>query len=401
MDNNENVTSEAPASESAKQQARDEAVAKFADNNSKDSVSEQETQEEPKQVRYIYKGNIEDETAKRDTLDDDQINEVATKTSIKSGDAKKRRKLYKEDGVIVGFDGDTVDTSMSKKKSESDTLILAARSHPQRILDGVVQGITQTENNYPLVRVVINNSEGLIPIYIPASHFFVYPDDNNYNDPQNRHFLNDLRSRIGAKVRFVVFQYDENRQIAYASRLAAMEADGKHFYDMPQANGEPRVYPGQKCVVRIISTRQDRLVAECLGADVTIKSEELSWNSIGAVDREFAVGDNRVAVIKSVERFDYPVGNRVYHLHKVTASIREAEPDPREIYLDQFRVGDVYAGRVTQIVPQVGIFVNIDGKMDVLCDIPSGRAPYRDQRVKVYIREKDIVKKRLSGVLSY
>lgn len=360
-------------------------------------TSETDNEEEKKVPRFITGRNKEEDPVQHEAIGQTEIDHINTKRRAVLATEAERRKLYREDR-IVGFAGDTVDTETSKLRQESITLAAALKSVPQTILECEVMGITDTTNGIHLMRLKMKNSDGLIPIYVPAEHFIAFPEDGRYTD-NPRLLMNELRSRIGQQARVTIKYFDEERKFAYGNRLDAMEMDGNHYYEARNANNPALLFAGAKCNARIVSVRSDRLTVECCGAEAVLKSADLSHHSIGAVDSAFHVGEVIVVKINSIEALDYTMGNRTYKLHKITASKRDAETDPAELYFDQYKQGDTYRGIVTSDVTDYGIFVNVDGRMDVLCSVPVGRIPYRGEPVKVIIRRKDTEKHRLGGVI--
>lgn len=390
-------TEDKPASDPVEDEAAADAKFEEAGKDTDEPETSVEKADGKKAPRFITGQNKDEDPVQHEAIGQTEIDRINTKRRAVLATGNERRKLYKEDH-IVGFAGDTVDTEVSKLRQESMTLAAALKSVPPTILECEVMGLTDTTNGVHLLRLKMKNSDGLIPIYVPAEHFMTFPEDGRFTD-NPRLLINELRSRIGQQARVTIAYFDEERRFAYGNRLNAMEIDGNHYYKARSASNPSLLFAGAKCNARIVSVRSDRLTVECCGAEAVLKSADLSHHSIGAVDSAFHVGEVIVVKINSVESFDYAMGNRVYKLHKITASRRDAEIDPAELYFDQYKQGDTYRGIVTSDVTDYGIFVNVDGRMDVLCSVPVGRIPYRGEPVKVIIRRKDTEKHRLGGVI--
>ncbi|MCF0114242.1 MAG: RNA-binding protein, partial [Erysipelotrichaceae bacterium] len=92
--------------------------------------------------------------------------------------------------------------------------------------------------------------------------------------------------------------------------------------------------------------------------------------------------------------------NTAYTLIEAAGSIKQAQPNPRLKYFDEFNIGDIHAGIITGI-SEAGVYVNLSNKMDCLCKFPrSGRRmPIMGENVIVQIFAKDEEKKFIYGNL--
>lgn len=309
---------------------------------------------------------------------EEDLNYIYEKRRTYTIDGRDRAKYYKESDITT-YGGDEM--ARSEKRDEKDEAIIltaAARTYPPEILVGEVVGYSETDNTHiPMVLVELENSTGYNQIRIPVSHFIAY-DKNEYADEKGRKILASyISSFFGARVRFVVFEYQEKEHIAYASRLKAMEIISEHFYRKLNKAGDARIRVGEAATATVISTMRDRLTVDVCGADVIIKSKDLSWLALGPVNDEFRIGDSFPVKILGIPKpTKYEINGQSYTLMLgVKASKKELMAKPNEKYYDRYKKGDIVAGVIKSENSASGIFVNIQNHMTVLCDTVPGNPP--------------------------
>lgn len=313
----------------------------------------------------------------------------------------ERRELYRQEDVVM-IPGREVKTDADLKREEAYALQLASQSIPKKVLNGIIQGFGYTPNGIPVFNVTQEGTKGFIQIKIPASQMFMY-DAKQYEsmgDNGKKFLEHEMIARIGAPIRFCVYQFDEKNMIAYGSRIAAMESDAAFNYvHIPPNEDRPRIFEGILAQAVVIGVRRDRVRIEVFGADTTLKSEDLSWKALGVLTDEFKVGDSFIVKVKSVEMKKYEINGKEYRLPKIKASKKEAEQKPADLYFDQFEEGQCVMGEIKAMADNNGVFVCIENKMDVLCSVPRVNVPARGMRCVVEITKKDPETKRLNGII--
>ncbi len=313
-----------------------------------------------------------------------------------------RRKLY-ENEHIISYAGEQAQTYADKKHAEAQYLLQLAQSVPPVPITGKIIGIENFNNKYAAKVNIIDERElGIFDVLIPVAYLFPYnvSDYEGYVDPEvGRTRMRDrLQSMVGAVIRFVIYDVKEERMVALGSRVKAMELTSNYYYR--RATGNNRVFPGVLANAKVVSTRRDRVICDVLGADVEIKSNELSWTALDTVDNEFSVGDVFPVRIETVKPFVYKVGENSMHLYSVTASRRAALPDPKEEFFDSYNEGGIYSGIVKTGSVEQGFFVTLNGRIDCVCK-PGNilKKIVKGCECTVAITKKDPEKKRLNGII--
>ena len=312
------------------------------------------------------------------------------KRRFKRASSQERKEMYKETQKIAHLPGMEAKTEMQTKYDETQLLLRASQSIPPTILTGTIVGIEETPNGYMIAQITTKGTSGEIMVKIPVTHLFVY-NPKDYEGQEGQGYLqNELVSRINSEIHFLVYNFHEGDDFAYGSRLAAMEMEGRMNYIKPQRDGLPRVCEGMIAEARVLAVRKDRLRVEVAGIETTILSgRELSWTALSDLRDEFEIGQKFMVKIMSVKAEKLAIGSREFKLIKIEVSKSKAESNPAEKYYHQFKVGQVVSGKIKSKVRNEGIFVTIQGKMDVLCSIPPIGFPEQGKLCTVRIMKCD------------
>lgn len=313
-------------------------------------------------------------------LTEDELEYIFEKRRTLEMESREKTKYYHEKQSVGYFGDNDAESLKSRERKEAQTLIAAARAPKPQILSGTVIGFTKTENmKMPIVNVELEGGTGINQIKIPAPHFCYYDraEYENGTETAARHLTSLIEAHIGARVNFIVYEFNEKEHIAYASRLAALNIISSIYYIRKDRKvntnkvietGRPRIYPGVVANAKVIALFRDRIIVDVCGVDVEMKKAHLSWSSISRLDSEFELGDQfRVKVMEIGKPVPVKIGNQTYRKIPVVVSKRELEPKPEDLYYDQFNVGDSVQGVIKSETASRGLFVKIAGKMDCLC----------------------------------
>ncbi len=311
------------------------------------------------------------------------------KRRVHTATPEARKELYseKESVVAVGKEK-AVKTDAYMRKQEYKTLYQAARSVPRKICWGEINGYVKM--NDTLCVTVTNDEleEQMFMIIIPVTQLFPYNEADYVNAQTGHNYMeNELKSRIGSRVCYCIFDVLEERAFAIASRLSAMEQIAANTFKKIKNNGEPVLKVGDITNAEVVSVRQDRLKVFINGAEATIKSADLSWTALGPVNTEFSVGDTIPVKILDIEQTEYTTYDakpQTYRIYRIKASRKEATEHPAKKYISHFREGQVVSGTI-KLYTEAAVFVNMQGKMDCRCPAPAVGRPIIGSRCVVRI----------------
>lgn len=331
--------------------------------------------------------------------------------SVQVAKEQDKKSLYASQHVFVE-DGDDfeVETESIQRKQEYMELVASSKDH--RILKGVITSVTEVDSNkkddadyIPNFMAKVRFGTGQFSVNIPSFVLYYY-NYKNMNRAMAMDIQKNMMRRIGAEIEFVCQFVDEKTGVAYGDRLMALSMRGVRNYT--SINGlRPRITPGELVQAKIIAVAREYITVDAAGAEMRIPLEEISHLYVSDA-REFdgiktpecyKVGNKVVVKILTVDTQKVSTGKESYTLIMATASIKQAKPNPRLKYFDEFKPGDIYAGVITGIT-ETGVYVVLDNKMDCLCKFPtSGNMPILGDNVIVRINSKDEEKKFIYGSL--
>lgn len=248
-------------------------------------------------------------------------------------------------------------------------LALAASQRNKIVRSGELNAVSVTPDGYAIGKI----KYGHFTVLIPATQLFVLSEDGVKDGGVNSSYQYYASRRIGAPIDFIVEQVDEGTKTAVASRLAAMQQLGKHYY-VEKHNGVPLIAPGQIVEATIVYRMETGIGVEAFGAETFIRNSELSWNRFVDARREdYTVGQRINVKVLEVQNIDYHVGDRAYQLIGLRASVKQAINDPNEENYDAIQVGDISTGVITNVEAKVGYFVVLDAwPRTIVCQFTQG-----------------------------
>lgn len=326
----------------------------------------------------------------------DEIKHEKTESPVRApkvveASKRKKRQLYASDKVFK-LDKDSTDIDEVSEQKKAAFIELVASVKNGRILTGTVVGCHSTADNDIVAEVMFEP----YTVIIPSKEFLIYPKDA---DPAEilPWIKTQMNHRLGSEVDFLVKYANEGQKLFLASRLDAMYAKAHDHYGKDHA-GKAKIETGQLAEARIVSVEGIGVTVEIFGAECFIKQDEISWNRMAEVDKEYDVGDVvNVSIMdiipERIEKDVYDITSqtkkkRTLIRYNVQASIKRAGKDPRDEYYNDFAIGGNYLAEVTQINTK-GVYVRMAGKMDALCGLPDkNQVPTKGSRVMVTVTDK-------------
>lgn len=325
---------------------------------------------------------------------------IFDKRRVFAADKKEKRKLYGKKEKVVSERGAIAKTEKDYLKEEYEILKAAVRSYPKKmILKGVITGVVEDPITGQMsAQVKADNTRGLFKILVPVQELFPIRLED-YKGERGVEFLkNEMISRINGEIEFTVYDLHEAERYAKGSRVEALAIKTSRYYFNLQNDGKPEMVEGVKALAKVVSVRKDRVKVEVCGAETTIISKELSWLALDVITDEFSINDQFYVRVSNIKEYKYDrLDGAACRLVTISASKRDAEPKPAEQYYDTFELGGYYGGVIKNADDEVGVFVNLQEKMDCLCGYPASGIPSRGKQCIVQITRKEDAKKRLSG----
>lgn len=219
-----------------------------------------------------------------------------------------------------------------------------------------------------------------IKVYIPHTELGLVNEQELFDTPkevEEKDIRKRIRDIVGAIVDFVVEDYDEYTQIAYASREKALEHRRTH--DLI------RFRPGDIISCRIVDTGKNHILAEAYGVHAVIPIDEVAWGRIFDIRDYYKKGDIASGLITDMQTA--PDGNI-----KLKLSLKRTQVDPfKEFILDKkyYQTKGEYKGVIREST-EYGIFVQLRKGINVLCNYPHWMSPPAKSGKEVCIRIKRI-----------
>lgn len=322
------------------------------------------------------------------TVSDELIEE--TKKQIKQ--KKSAEKVSTDNGKrIISIDGQLKVSTDADKKKEA-LLSLTESQKVGKILTGHISGVEKVGRGDDAISVAVLYMDDY-KIIIPAQECIDIPNPGDRDEKKYTQYV--LSKRLGSEIDFIVQGINEEQEIVAASRKAAMEKKKKEFLLDKDKSGNFIVYEKAVVEARIVCTTRAGIIVEVFGVECYVPARELSYQRIQDATQEFSVGDRVLVKIVQLNR-DLNTGEV-----SMEVSVKAALPNPYEKAMKRYNVNDKYVGKVSMI-DENGIFVSLEGGIDVLCKYPErGARPPRGTKVTVRITTKNEEMNRLFGLITH
>lgn len=286
--------------------------------------------------------------------------------------SKKRAYTRPTISVLSIDDRPTVETEADK--AQNDLLDLIESQKTGRILTGTIQGVERSSDNPNRSFAVLYHGE--FKVIIPSEEAVEPPADLRGRSLGDvLHYM--LTKRLGAEVDYIIKGIDPQTGLAVGSRLEAMRARRKEFYQGTDRSGNYLIYAGVCAEARIVSVIRAGIFIDLFGLEIYIPLRELSYQRWMDAAAHFQPGQRILVKVLEMDRSDR---NNL----KVSASVKQAAENPYEKALRKYSIGNRYVGTVS-MVDENGVFVALDGGIDCLCSYPKRGRPPRGARATVRI----------------
>jgi len=383
-----------------------------------ENVEEVEEDEEESVEELLEENAVEVDEIKTTNADekaaifkkDIELEDAFFRRTITLASKRGRRKVFHQERVI-GDEYGEIETEGSQRKKEYDILSDSAKASKPKILTGRVYGVEPIEVDkgiktvYAKVNLICDPSikkeeeePSLYTVNIPAQMFFFNDNPEKYEGAEGFELLyRDMQARTGSLVNFIVYNVQANDDNVLASRIGAMQLKS---YDMYLGKNK-QIEVGSIALGNVTYVGKYGIQCEICGAECYIPNEELSWNHISAANNVFEVGDKVKVKILSIDTAKVKVYGRNYSYIKVTASIKQASPNPAEKYFNTFVENAKYNGVIQMRLDTGEYFVNLGGRMTCKCKAPSFGSPRIGQECVVTIIKKNHENKTINGIITY
>ena len=234
----------------------------------------------------------------------------------------------------------------------------------KRILTGKISGIE--DEYYKLKGENISCAivwYGEIKVLIPSTHLGIEKVNKSI-----------IRGMLGAKIDFIVIEYDNTSNIAIASRKDAMELRSKIEL--------PKLKVNDTIMVRILAVGTKHIIVDLYGKEVIIKAENLQHTYIVNCKDYYSAGENLKVRIKHID-----IESNIFEL-----SAKDFTENPFKNIRKYIIEGGEYTGKVIAFPKQnSGIIVQLDNsKVSVLARVPPRFNSYPHYKDNVLIRITEI-----------
>lgn len=304
----------------------------------------------------------------------------------------EKKEMFRSEHIITE-DG-TVPVQTEATMLKQDMMELNASAQARRILEGKIIGVRSAnkDNKVATNLAEVAYGNGTCNVLIPDFLLFNYQMDK-YRDPGKQKEVEKIvQDMIGVQIKFIVKSFDQKTRTAYADRLKALESESRANYVRPTKDGKPRVTEGLIVQGRITRVAKKGIVVCALGAEATIKKEDLSWGFIPDCRSVYNINDPINLKVMKIEEKHVEKYSEKYTLISATFSAKETSADPMKLYYDYFQEGGKYQATVTYVPTEgSGVFVRLQDKVDCLVAFPKfGNLPYAGQQRVVEITTKEI-----------
>lgn len=197
-----------------------------------------------------------------------------------------------------------------------------------------------------------------IKVLVPATEIII--------DGKNE--KNIIRNMMGAEIKFVVIETDEETSKAIGSRVKAMQR-------LKEINLK-KLQVGDKIYGKVIGVWKKYIRLECVGIDFLIDAKDLQYGYIEDVSKIYKINEQIKVVIKEISEEN----------QSIKISVKELLEDPFKNIRANFVEKGEYLATITGYTKN-GIFANIAQGVDTVCTLPTwlDRPPLPKEKVIVKI----------------
>ncbi len=393
------VQAEAPTKEAA---PKKKAAAKKAEAETEDVEDGDVKETAPAKRRSSSMLRERKRAISKDVQGDELLLEKAAFDTFSGSMASKERKKELMDDVrVITEDGEVVETLATIRHNEY--LELRGSAQAGKIVEGEIIGVRYTDPENPTSMVVadVRYKTGAIKVTIPALLLFDYDEEQYLTAQGNREIFEAVKRRINAQIKFVAAYVSQDECECVGDRLRACAMNSSKYYLNNWKNTDQPIVIRETIVKgKVMAVGRNYVIVDALGADIRIPRDELSYKFVGDARQMFTVCDEVNVMVTEIAEKSVKKGRNTYKLAHVKGSIKNAYPNMRKKYFDEFPIGFNTSAVITYIDDNVRVFCELSGgKMDCICPYPSrGAAPAVGQKRVVQITGRDPEGYRLFGM---
>lgn len=294
-------------------------------------------------------------------------------------------RMRKESEEVLSVNGELITDGRIDAFSKNLIDLVASKKN-KRILTDRICGLENTGGHTTAVLY-----HGEFKILIPDTFMFDL-SSRGYIIPENAAFSHIISGRLDSEVDYTVTDIDIENRLAIGNHLDAARRKQKYYFFDLSPDGKPVVNKGMIVEARVITVRRFGIFVDIFGCESFIPLSELAYSRLSDANELFSAGEIiQVRIQDIVPESDSNV--------KVTASVKDAIPDPREAAMSIYNVDGLYNGKVTMI-DEFGIFVALGNGAECKCEFPKDKYPSVGSVVSVRIYRKNAEEKLLWGVIT-
>ncbi|MCI8519188.1 MAG: 30S ribosomal protein S1 [Clostridia bacterium] len=226
-----------------------------------------------------------------------------------------------------------------------------------KILTGKIVAIEVEKMREDEIVCAIVDFKG-IKVLVPATEMIV----------GGKNEKNVIRNMMGAEIKFIVMETDEETSKAVGSRIKAMQR-------LKEINLK-KLQVGDKIYGKVIGVWKKYIRLECVGIDFLIDAKDLQYGYIEDVSKIYKINEPIKIVIKEISEEN----------QNMKISVKELLEDPFKNIRANFTEKGEYLASITGYTKN-GIFANIAQGVDTVCTLPTwlDRPPLPKEKVIVKI----------------
>ena len=294
----------------------------------------------------------------------------------------KARKLYGTKNKVFTIDPDKPVHKSEGEKLHDTYIDLMAAMKTNSIREGVIEKITTVGENIVAAVVYYNGYQ----VIIPVSNLFVLNKNSIWDtDDPNAVQKYYASLRIGSNIKFIIRGGDEEKRIAYASRLLAMEKQSYEYFVEKQSNGKPQIVEGMDVEAVITYVTKTGVGVDVFGSEAFIPVGELQWlYTYDVTEENYEIGDVITVRVKSIKPVEIKIGDHNFRLIETEVSAKETQENPNITEYDAFKVGEYNRGVIVRVIED-GYIVRAKGRdekkfRDIKCSFGTYKDPITGKR---------------------
>ena len=251
--------------------------------------------------------DFEDINNDLDSIVLEDVEEKETKGTKKKEAAKLTKTRTDVMNQVREKELERIERALEREESALKWRLVQDAFHTKKLVKGFVMAVETKAND--MVVAIINYND--YKTTIPFNEMFIDPPIYDADLPVEQKIRRErqiLSKLLGAEVSFIIKhadvlqdkEYNVKEYIVFGSRKDALLRQKRYYYGLK--NGVRRVNVDKKIKnVPIVSVGKEALMVNVLGIDVTMSKGQLSYKYIGALNKEYFVGDKIDVIVEDLK----------------------------------------------------------------------------------------------------